>query len=57
MDRLGGSLAWLGHLALPESVGELLADGLQVAHSAGAGGLPPLGLHGPVVWKGVTSMG
>lgn len=48
---LGGGLAGLGHGSLPESVAEAPADSLQVAHAASSGGLPPLGLHGPVVCK------
>lgn len=41
--------AWLGGLALTESVAETTAHQLQVARTAGAGGLPALGLLRPVV--------
>lgn len=49
VSTLSGSLAGLGHGSLPESVAETPANGLQVAHTAGSGGLPPLGLNRPVV--------
>jgi hypothetical protein len=47
-----------------EAVGELAADGLEVLHAAGTGGLSPLGLLAPVVcgmmlvvfwWSSVSS--
>ena len=41
-----------GSGTLPESVAEPPADDLEVADAAGAGGLPPLGLDGPVVSAG-----
>ena len=34
---------------LPEAVPKPPPDGLEVLHPAGPGGLPPDGLHGPVV--------
>lgn len=37
-----------GSSAGAETVGELAVDGLEVAHAAGAGGLPALGLLAPV---------
>lgn len=45
----GLSLLGLGLGALAEAVAETATHHLQVAHAAGAGGLPPLGLDGPVV--------
>lgn len=45
----GHGLLGLGLGALAESVAETAAHNLQVLHATGAGGLPPLGLHGPVV--------
>lgn len=45
LDGLPG----LGLGAFAESVAETAAHNLQVAHAAGASGLPPLGLDGPVV--------
>ena len=41
-----------GGTLLLESVAETPADDLEVADAAGAGGLPPLGLDGPVVSAG-----
>ena len=43
----GGALGTLGRAGL-ESVAELAVDGLEVAHAAGTGGLPSLGLLAPV---------
>jgi hypothetical protein len=43
-----GATGTLGS-ALLEAVAELPVDGLEVPHAAGAGGLSPLGLLGPVV--------
>src|SRR5688572_27824878 len=50
--RYTSSLRGLGALgagssAGAETVGELAVDGLEVAHAAGAGGLPALGLLAP----------
>lgn len=50
LRRLGG-LAGLSLTALTETVAETATHHLQVTHSAGAGGLPPLGLDGPVVCR------
>lgn len=45
-------LARLSLTALTETVAETATNHLQVTHATGASGLPPLGLHGPVVcWK------
>jgi hypothetical protein len=44
-------LAWLGGLALAESVAETAAHDLQVAHTASAGCLSPLALFGPFICK------
>ena len=49
VSSLDSRLAGLGHGSLPESVLEAPADSLQVAHTASTSGLPPLGLHRPVV--------
>lgn len=46
---LCGGLAGLGDLSLTETVVELAAHNLQVAHAASSGGLTPLGLDRPVV--------
>lgn len=46
---LCGSLAWLRHLTLTESVAETTAHHLQVTHAASASGLPALSLLRPVI--------
>jgi len=38
-----------------EAVAELAGDGLEVAHAAGTGGLPSLGLLAPVELAGLSS--
>jgi hypothetical protein len=43
----GGALGTSG-CASSEAVAELAVDGLEVAHAAGSGGLPALGLLAPV---------
>lgn len=48
-----GATGTLGS-ALLEAVAELPVDGLEVPHAAGAGGLSPLGLLGPVVLPGLS---
>merc|ERR1712063_83242 len=50
----GGALGTLGRAGL-ESVAELAVDGLEVAHAAGTGGLPSLGLLAPVELAGLSS--
>ena len=44
-----GLLLGLGDGALPESVPETPPDHSEMTESAGASGLPPLGLNRPVV--------
>lgn len=54
--NLSLGLTGLGLTSLTESVAETTTDDLQVTHSAGSGGLPPLGLDGPVVYDWERNM-
>merc|ERR1719183_211333 len=54
-EGLGGLLLAHGLGLLTESVAKLPADEVEMPHPAGAGGLPPLGLHRPVVLPDASS--
>ncbi len=48
-NRLVSLLVRNGGGAFAKTVAELSADNFQMAHPAGAGGLPTFGLHAPIV--------
>jgi hypothetical protein len=54
----GGSLGTLGSVWLSnlESIAEATSDGLEVPHTSGTSGLPPLGLLAPVDCGDISSM-